>query len=148
MNPAWSLPLAALALVIEALLGYPESVYRAIGHPVTWIGAWLGWLEARLNKPIPPPEGRRARGMAALGLLLAPVLCVSVGLTWLAPNNLIGFLVLAILASTLIAQRSLDAHVRAVANALNRDGLAAGRVAVGKIVGRDIQALDEAGVAR
>jgi adenosylcobinamide-phosphate synthase len=148
MYLAWSIPLAAVALVVEALLGYPESVYRVIGHPVTWTGAWLGWLEARLNKPIPPPEGRRARGMAALGLLLTPVLCVSAGLTWLAPNNLIGFIVLAILASSLIAQRSLDAHVRAVANALNRDGLAAGRVAVGKIVGRDIQALDEAGVAR
>jgi adenosylcobinamide-phosphate synthase len=148
MNPAWSLPLAALALVIEALLGYPAPVYRAIGHPVTWIGAWLGWLEARLNNLDLPPERRRARGMAALALLLAPVLCVSAALTRLAPDNLAGFLLLAVLTSSLVAQRSLDAHVRAVANALDKDGLAAGRAAVGRIVGRNIEALDEAGVAR
>jgi adenosylcobinamide-phosphate synthase len=148
MNMAWSLPLAALALVIEALLGYPAPVYRAIGHPVTWLGAWLGWLEARLNKPAPPPERRRARGIAALALLLAPVLGLSAALTRLAPDNLAGFLLLALLASSLVAQRSLDAHVRAVANALERDGLPAARIAVGKIVGRDIHALDEAGVAR
>ena len=29
---------AALALLIERFAGYPESVYRLIGHPVEWIG--------------------------------------------------------------------------------------------------------------
>jgi adenosylcobinamide-phosphate synthase len=51
-------------------------------------------------------------------------------------------------ASTLLAQRSLDAHVLAVANALEQEGVEAGRRAVSMIVGRDTAALDEAGVSR
>jgi adenosylcobinamide-phosphate synthase len=59
-----------------------------------------------------------------------------------------GLLWTAILASTLIAQRSLHDHVSRVATALETKGLVAGREAVSQIVGRDPDALDEAGVAR
>jgi adenosylcobinamide-phosphate synthase len=53
----------------------------------------------------------------------------------------------ALIASSLIAQQSLDAHVLAVAEAL-ATGLESGRAAAAKIVGRDVAKLDEAGVAR
>src|SRR5262249_59760545 len=59
-----------------------------------------------------------------------------------------GFVAVAFAASTLIAQRSLHDHVSEVASALEQGGLADGRTAVSQIVGRDPQALDEAGVAR
>ena len=59
-----------------------------------------------------------------------------------------GAVLVALLASSLIAQRSLHDHVQRVADALHRDGLDAGRKAVSQIVGRDPQSLDEAGVAR
>ena len=52
------------------------------------------------------------------------------------------------LAASLPAQRSLYTYVKAVADALDADGLEAGRSAVAMIVGRDPQALDLAGVAR
>ena len=48
----------------------------------------------------------------------------------------------------MFAQRSLHDHVRAVADALDHDGLDAGRKAVSMIVGRNPAHLDEAGVAR
>ena len=54
---------------------------------------------------------------------------------------------LAILAASLPAQRSLERHVSAVADALDAS-LDAGRRAVAKIVGRNPDVLDEAGVAR
>jgi adenosylcobinamide-phosphate synthase len=53
-----------------------------------------------------------------------------------------------VLASSLLAQRSLDSHVADVATALERDGLLAGRRAVAHIVGRDTTSLDEAAVCR
>jgi adenosylcobinamide-phosphate synthase len=53
-----------------------------------------------------------------------------------------------LLGSSLFAQRSLFTHVRMVADALEIGGLAAGRDAVSHIVGRNPQALDEAGVVR
>jgi adenosylcobinamide-phosphate synthase len=60
----------------------------------------------------------------------------------------LGIVAAAIIASTLIAQRSLYHHVAHVAAALEQGGVAAGRQAVAHIVGRDPEALDEAGVAR
>ena len=61
------------------------------------------------------------------------------------PFGLIG---VGVIASTLIAQRSLHRHVARVADALDNAGLASGREAVSHIVSRDTKALDEAGVAR
>jgi adenosylcobinamide-phosphate synthase len=84
----------------------------------------------------------------ALALLLAPVGGAAALLTLAAPPGWAGFLALALLTASLPAQRSLDRHVRAVADALDREGLAAGRRAVSQIVGRNPEALDEAAVAR
>jgi adenosylcobinamide-phosphate synthase len=53
-----------------------------------------------------------------------------------------------VLASSLLAQRSLDAHVADVAIALEQHGIAAGRQAVSQIVGRDTANLDEPAVCR
>src|SRR5205085_5766929 len=58
------------------------------------------------------------------------------------------FLVCGAIASTLLAQRSLWDHVESVATALEAGGAVAGRQAVARIVGRDTDALDEAGIAR
>jgi adenosylcobinamide-phosphate synthase len=148
MHFALSLSLAFAALVIEGFAGYPDVLYRAIGHPVTWMGAWLAWLDRRLNRPRWSFAARRAAGAAALVLLLLPVGAVAVFVSVEAPPGWVGFVILALLAASLPAQRSLDAHVRAVADALEREGLTGGRRAVAMIVGRNPQALDEAGVAR
>jgi adenosylcobinamide-phosphate synthase len=148
MSLSLSLPLALAALIVEALIGYPAPLYRAIGHPVTWMGRWLAGLEQIMNRPAYGFAARRTAGVAALGLYLA-----SVGLVaWLATRALlplgpIGFAVLALLAASLPARRSLAAHVSAVAEGLDVS-LDAGRKAVGKIVGRNPAVLDEAGVAR
>ena len=148
MHFALSPQLAFAALVIEAFAGYPAVLYRAIGHPVTWMGAWLAWLDSRLNRPALSFPGRRAAGALALALLLLPVGGVAIAVTLAAPAGWLGFLILAAIAAGLPAQRSLDAHVSAVAEALEREGLAGGRRTVAMIVGRNPQALDEAGVAR
>jgi adenosylcobinamide-phosphate synthase len=148
MHLVLSFQLALAALGIEAVAGYPSALYRAIGHPVTWIGAFLSWLDRRLNRASWSFAARRMAGVAALGLLLLPVGGAALVLAWAAPRDWIGFLLLACLAASLPAQRSLDKHVREVADALERDGLAGGRQAVSMIVGRNPQALDEAGVAR
>jgi adenosylcobinamide-phosphate synthase len=60
----------------------------------------------------------------------------------------LGFFVVVLLGTTLLAQKSLADHVEAVAKALDAGGLAAGREAVSKIVGRDPEQLDRAAVSR
>ena len=57
-----TLPLALAASVVEALTGYPAPLYRAIGHPVTWMGRWLAWLEAQAQS-----LGRELRRAPSVG---------------------------------------------------------------------------------
>jgi adenosylcobinamide-phosphate synthase len=45
MHRLCNVELALAALLVEATIGYPAFVYRAIGHPVTWMGALLAHLE-------------------------------------------------------------------------------------------------------
>jgi adenosylcobinamide-phosphate synthase len=59
-----------------------------------------------------------------------------------------GTVAVALIASSLIAQRSLHRHVADVAAALESGGLEAGRAAVAHIVGRDTHNLDASAVAR
>src|SRR4029077_14642370 len=91
---------------------------------------------------------RRIRGIGALALVVA-FAAVAGGVLQRGLLALpYGIVAAALVASALLAQRSLHRHVADVATALERDGLAAGRAAVAHIVGRDTAALDEAGVAR
>jgi adenosylcobinamide-phosphate synthase len=144
----FSLALALAAAILDVTVGYPQAVYRAIGHPVTWMGALLAALERRLNRPALGFSVRRASGVLALVLYLGVVGVCAALVSSFAPSGAVGFAALAIVASVLPAQQSLDRHVRAVAEGLEQGGLAAGRAAVAKIVGRNPATLDEAGVAR
>jgi adenosylcobinamide-phosphate synthase len=150
MDLVTSLPLAALAVALEACLGYPQGLFRAIGHPVTWIGHLLDACESRLNPVRWPYRLRRICGFIALGLVLSIVAGMAVLLVHVAARlpGPTGLVLSALLASSLLAQRSLYGHVQAVAEALEGSGLTAGREAVGKIVGRDVAKLDMPGVSR
>jgi adenosylcobinamide-phosphate synthase len=141
--------LLLLALLAEAALGYPDRLVRAVGHPVIWVGRLIGALDRRLNAPALGFSARKARGVLALVLFAGAAAGVAAGLeALLAPLGVVGLVVAALVASSLLAQRSLHDHVARVAAALETGGLAAGREAVSHIVGRDPHSLDEAGVAR
>ncbi len=141
-----NLIILAGALLIEAAFGYPDALFRALGHPVTWAGAGIAWLDRTFNRG----AARRLAGVLALaGLLLAAGLPA-----WAAQAALLRWLprpaalaILAVAASSLLAQRSLWRHVRAVERGL-RLGLPEGRAAVAHIVGRNPAHLDAPGVAR
>jgi adenosylcobinamide-phosphate synthase len=148
MHHLFNVELALAALVVETAIGYPDFVYRAIGHPVTWAGALVAWLEARLNRPSAPEWQRRALGILTLVVLLSASALGAFAFEGILPDGPVSSGILILAASTLLAQRSLHQHVRAVAEALETQGLQAGRAAVAMIVGRNPDRLDEAGVAR
>jgi adenosylcobinamide-phosphate synthase len=148
MHHLSNVELALAALLLEAAIGYPAFVYRAIGHPVTWMGALLAALETRLNRPSTPDPQRRLFGILSLAVLLAAAAGAASALDRAIPWAPMAAGILVLAATSLLAQRSLHAHVRAVAVALESGGLEAGRQAVSMIVGRNPNRLDEAGVAR
>jgi adenosylcobinamide-phosphate synthase len=140
--------LTLLALLFEAMLGYPERVGHAIGHPVMWMGSLVGALDRGLNRGDATPLRREAAGAAALLVLIL----VTGGAAYLIQHWLLllplGIIPLAVLAGAMLAQRSLHAHVERVALALEDEGIERARARVSEIVGRDTASLDEAGVAR
>src|SRR5690606_28084277 len=102
----------------------------------------------RLNRATDSDRTRRLCGILALACIVAvPALAACLVMSLAGPGSA-GVLIGAVLGSTLLAQRSLADHVRAVANALDAGGLMAGRQEVSKIVGRDPETLDEAAVSR
>lgn len=148
MSIATTLFVVIAALGVEAAFGYPQRLYQRIGHPVTWIGTLIGKLDRDLNRD---DESRRARKASGV-LALIVIVVISAGLAWIIQTALaptwLGNIGLVLLSSTMLASRSLYDHVHDVALALRNEGLDAARIAVGRIVGRNPQTLDEHGVAR
>jgi adenosylcobinamide-phosphate synthase len=133
-----------LALIGEAAIGYPAWLLAVIGHPVIWIGAAIAALEQSWNSG--SATRRRAMGVALLVLVAGGVAAIGWAIEAWAGDGLTVVLVI-VLATTGLAQRSLDDHVRSVARPLLRGDLAAARGAVARIVGRDTATLDESGIA-
>jgi adenosylcobinamide-phosphate synthase len=144
------LGLALVAGAVEASVGYPDIVYRAIGHPVTWMGRLIAWVDQRWNSEQDSPVQQRSQGIALVVALLAISLLAGMLVLEFFHSFLpsaIALVPIAILASSLLAQRSLYDHVDAVAAALDLS-LDRGRRAVSMIVGRDTGDLTESSVCR
>ena len=111
------------------------------------MGKLIGLLDVRLNRDDRSGAGRKRRGVVALVLLLLAVLVPTAAIA--LPLRFIpgGWIIEALLSTTLLAQKELGRAVRSVADQLDQS-LEAGRKAVSGIVGRDPEVLDAAGVSR
>jgi adenosylcobinamide-phosphate synthase len=148
-DPSGRILILIIAFGIEAMLAYPAAVFRAIGHPVSWIGALIAALDSTLNRPDASFAARRSAGIATVLLLLAVSLGAGALLEIIARGiPYLGFAIAVLVVAALIAVGNLDQHVRAVSAALRAEGLAGGRRSIAKIVGRDPDVLDEAAVCR
>ncbi|WP_242124291.1 adenosylcobinamide-phosphate synthase CbiB [Sphingobium sp. Sx8-8] len=143
-------PFALVALMLDAALGWPNWLHVRTGHPVGGFARIIEAIERLWNRADWSDLLRRWAGMGLLLILLA----VAGGLGF-ALETIIrrwagswGWIWLAFAAWPALAQRSLYAHVLPVVQALKAGDLVGARRAVGWIVGRDTENLDEAGVAR
>jgi adenosylcobinamide-phosphate synthase len=136
------------AWAIEALFGWPDWLFRLVRHPVVWFGAIVRWLERRLNREHWAHAARYVGG--AVSSLLA--ISLATGLAWLISSALAdtgtGLVLEAMIASSLLASRSLYEHVANVARPLASGDIDSARRSVSLIVGRDPAQLDEGGIAR
>jgi adenosylcobinamide-phosphate synthase len=138
----------AVAMAVDAVLGWPDVLFARIGHPVTWLGRLIAALDEGCNREIHSPPVRRASGAVAA----AAVIALAAGVGWAVQSVVdVGWgrtMLVGVIAWPFMALRSLYDHVAAVAQPLKAGDLDAARLAVAKIVGRDPAMLDEAGVAR
>jgi len=136
------------ALAFDALMGDPDWLWRRLPHPVVWIGACIGWLDRTLNREKWSQTQRKLAGVGAVVLLLVISVLTGILIEFALRKIPFGTVSIGLIASVLIAQRSLYQHVSQVRTAFADGGLDAARQAVSMIVGRDPDQLDEAGVCR
>src|SRR5579863_3465222 len=107
-----------VAMAIDAVLGWPERLFRLLGHPVTWLGWLIDRVDAACNRDSDPPVLRRAAGIAATLMVIAlPTI-----LAWIVQAQLTTtssrIFVIGVLAWPLVALRSLHDHVTTVSRPL------------------------------
>lgn len=137
-----------VALAVDAAIGWPQAFYRAIGHPVTWMGSLINAFDRWINLDGADEGARRIAGIVAACVVIGVAAEAAWIATWFLPAGWPGVVLAGVLAWPLVATRSLYEHVQAVARPLADGDLAAARFAVSRIVGRDPQRLDREGVAR
>ncbi|EHJ92118.1 adenosylcobinamide-phosphate synthase CbiB [Vreelandella boliviensis] len=136
--------LIILAIAIDLIVGDP----RSWPHPVVLIGRLISAFERLWNRGT--PRQRRVSGF----LLTIIVVCGVGGISWLALALLerlhpgLALIAELWLLSTTLAIKGLGDAARAVVEPLTKGDLPAARKALGMIVGRDTQNLDEADITR
>jgi adenosylcobinamide-phosphate synthase len=137
-------------LILDAIVGDPEWLWRRLPHPVVAVGRLIEWMDRTWNRADLSAGRRKGAGVFAIVVVVAVAATVGWFIErllspaehdWSAP-----FIV--VLVAVLLAGRSLYDHVAAVAAAYESDGLAAARRTLPSIVGRDPESLDEAGLSR
>ena len=132
-----------IALALDALIGDP----RWLPHPIRLMGWLTGLLDRTLNRERHGAVIRVAFGAVAV-LLVAGV---SAAAGWLIADQASalgwGWLAELALVTMLLAQRTMADHMVRVARALDT-GADPARAKLRHIVGRDVRALDEYGIAR
>src|SRR5690349_17203695 len=75
----------AIAIGLDALLGWPNWLVERIGHPVTWLGSLIGALDTRWNRAIDASWLRRIAGIAAALLVVS----LAAGFGWVVQSVMI-----------------------------------------------------------
>ncbi|MGA0235919.1 MAG: adenosylcobinamide-phosphate synthase CbiB, partial [Alphaproteobacteria bacterium] len=134
----------SLAMAVELVLCKLRRSFEPSPHPVVLFGSLVSWMEKRLNRG--SPAAKRTKGAIVWLVLVGGCALLGVLALWFLP--LWAYIaVFALFSAILLAFSTLSQFVGRVADGLSM-GLEPGREAVSHIVGRDPQALDEAGVAR
>jgi len=143
----WSLCALVIGFAVDLLVGDPHG----IPHPVVLIGRMISLLERALRRVFPKTDrGERAAGGVLWVLVAALSTAAPALLLWLCgmAGPWLRLAVESIMCWQILAVKSLRDESMKVYAALETGDLDASRRAVGMIVGRDTQRLDDAGVTR
>jgi len=133
------LQILLVALILDYLIGDPDTVWKRFPHPAVLMGRVISFLEERLNVG----KFQMAKGIVMIAALAILTFILGAIIRWLPDFGLLEL----ILVTILLAHNSLIAHVRDVATNLE-NSLDAGRRSVARIVGRDTSQLSESEVSR
>ncbi len=128
-----------IAIILDAVAGEPKLIWDRVSHPVVLMGNMIDWFEKRYN------EGPQKTRNGVFTIIALVTVSISAGLVInILPLHSVFEVVLV---AILLAYKSLVDHITSVSEA-SKISLEESRYMVSKIVGRDVNILDESGVAR
>ncbi len=137
-----------LALIIDAIIGDPDWLWRKASHPVVWMGHIISKLDERFNISTDGQCRRRQKGLYTLVFLIVLAAGFGLFLQFLIGDLALSWILEAVVVAIFLSSRSLYDHVARVAGKLENSDLGEARLAVAQIVGRNPETLDRTGVAR
>ncbi|HWE74915.1 MAG TPA: cobalamin biosynthesis protein [Stellaceae bacterium] len=149
-SPSASDPFAILllALVIDLAFGDMAVVFRFLPRSTALVRGAAGFFDRRLNREDRGDTARRVRG----AITVIAVVGAGAVIGWAIGEYLrvvhYAWAIEAFLIALQLTERSPFENVAVVGKALQRDGLQGGRAAAATLAGRDIESLDEHGIAR
>ena len=147
LHGPWVVAAIAVGIAADALLGDPLW----LPHPVVGMGKTISRTEKRARKRCgnDPARLRNAGRVLAFALPFATFAAAWAMLICAAfINPILAFVLQCLMCYQVLACRELSRQSMLVAKALAEKGLQAGREMVARIVGRDVDALDETGVTK
>ena len=141
-------PTLLFAFTIDAIIGDPKFLYQSFPHPTQMMGWVVKQLDNRLNDEFDEVRSQRIKGISTVIIIMLLAGGIGLGLMFLLSFVPYGWVLEALLLSTMIASRSLYQHVLAVADALKNHDIDTARSATGMIVSRNTTNLDFHGTAR
>ncbi|MAR50632.1 MAG: cobalamin biosynthesis protein CobD [Rhodobacteraceae bacterium] len=128
-----------IAIILDAVAGDPKLIWDKVSHPVVLMGNAIDWFEKRYN------QGPHKTRNGVFTIIALATFSISAGLIiYIFPLHSV---IEVVLIAILLAYKSLVDHISGVSEA-SKISLEESRLMVSKIVGRDVNILNESGVAR
>ena len=136
------------AILIDIMFGWPNIIFRAIGHPVTWIGKLINFLDKKLNNASYSNKIKKINGLATLLICSLLVIIISILIEEFLNQFYFGILISMIIMWPLIAINSMYQHVKNILIKIQDNNINLARKSVSKIVGRNTSKLNKINLIR
>jgi len=143
-----NLSAVVFAMMLDAVIGWPKSLFKIISHPVVWIGYVISAFDKRLNNPEFSDVKQKRLGLVTT-LILCAIAVLAGGVLFYSLSLLpFSFIFLTLAVWPMLAIRSLYDHIHHIEVPLTSGDIEEARTYVGYIVSRDPSTMDEAAIAR
>lgn len=136
------------AMLIDIILGWPDVLFKLIGHPVTWLSKVINILDLNLNKRSFSNNIRKFNGFITLLICLILISALFITVQIILNNLPFGIFIAMIFTWPLIAINSMHKHIRNILKDFNNNKIKSIRKSVSKIVGRNTLKLNKISLIR
>lgn len=136
------------AMLIDIALGWPNVLFKLVGHPVTWLSKIINLLDVNLNNPSYSDNAKRLNGCIALLICIVLISIIFMTIQKILANVPFGIFITMILTWPLIAINSMHKHIKDILEDFKKNKIQLIRKSVSKVVGRNTLNLNKTNLVR